>query len=339
MKRSFAGILAASALVASFALAPAANAADASIVGTGSSYDNAIFTACVDAAPGIKLTYSKPGSGTGRSSFANKTVDFGAMDWLYTAADSVRPTFKYTYVPVIAGPIVVAYNVPGLNLKLDATTLSDVLQGKITSWDDAAIAKINKGAKLPSQKIVVVYRSTTSGTTQNLAAYMRDLLPNAGWKDSAAFLTASGNTTATTSAADNATLIKTVKSTAYSIGYADLADTLTAGVQAAAIKNGAGAYVAPTVASTAKFIAAQSMATTGQVRFDYETPVKGGYNLSLVSYVAAPTAAGTPAAANVKTWLTAYLSTCAPAKAAELGYVPLSGAFKATALKLAAKIG
>lgn len=339
MKRSFAGILAASALVASFALAPAAQAADVSITGTGSSYDNAIFTACVDAAPGVKVTYSKTSSGSGRTGFANKTVTFGAMDWLYTKADTVRPTFKYTYVPVIAGPVVVAYNIPGVKLQLDAGTLSKVLQGKITMWNDAAIAKINKGAKLPAQKIVVVYRSTNSGTTQNLAAYMADLVPSAGWKDSAAFQTASGNTTATTSAPDNATLIKTVKNTAYSVGYADLADTLTAGVQAAAIKNGAGKYVAPTVAAATKFISAQQMSSNGQVRFDYESPIAGAYNLSLVSYVAAPTDAGTPAAAALQTWLKAYLTTCAPAKAPALGYVPLNGAFKTTALKLVAKIG
>jgi phosphate transport system substrate-binding protein len=337
MKRSFAGILAASALVASFAISPAANAAGVSVTGGGSSYDNAIIGACATAADGVTVTYTKSSSGTGRSSFTAGSVTFGAMDWPYTANDA-KPTKAYTYVPLVAGPIVVAYNVPGLNLKLDAKTLSGILKGTIATWNDAAIAKINKGATLPSQPITIVYRAASSGTTQNLVAYLRDLRPTDGWKDSGTYTTASGNSKGT-GVPTNTDIVNTVKKTAYTIGYADLADTLTAGVQAAAIKNGVGKYVKPTVPAAAKFLAKQPMANTGLVKFDYEQAIKGAYNLALVSYAAAPTAAGTDAAAALKTWFNAYLSTCAPSKAAGLGYVALSGSTLKTALKLAAKVG
>ena len=336
MKRSFAGILAATALVASFAVAPAANAAEVSITGSGSSYINSMVTSCAAAADGVKVTYAKPGSGAGRAAFAAGTVDFGGTDWVYTATEA-KPSIKWTYVPVVAGPIVVTYNVPGLNLKLDATTLSAILKGKITTWNDAAIAKLNKGATLPSQNITIVYRAASSGTTQNLVAYLRDLVPGDGWKDSGTYTTASGNSKGT-GVPSNTEIVNTVKKTPYTIGYADLADTLTAGVQAAAIKNGAGAYVKPTVSAAAKFLAKQPMSSNGVVRFDYEEVIKGAYNLALVAYAVAPTAKGTAAAEATGTWLKAFVGTCAPAKAAALGYVALSGTAKTTALKLAATV-
>jgi phosphate transport system substrate-binding protein len=337
MKRSFAGILAASALVASFAVSPAAFAADVSVTGTGSSYDNAIINACSTAATGVAVTYTKASSGAGRTAFNAGTVTFGAMDWQYSATDA-KPSKAFTYVPLIAGPIVFAYNVPGLNLKLDAATASKILRGDITTWNDAAIAKINKGATLPSQPITLSYRSSGSGTTKNMVQYFRATAPSHGWKDSDTFATASGNSKGNTFGS-NADAVAFIKKTAYTFGYADLADVLTAGVQTAALKNAAGAYVKPSVAATAKFIAAQSMASTGIVKPDYTEPIKGGYNLALVSYAAAPTAAGTAAADGLKTWLNAYLTTCAPAKAAGLGYVALTGTAQKTALKLAAKVG
>jgi len=337
MKRSFAGILAATAIVASFAIAPAANAADVSITGGGSSYDNNMFVACATSVPGVALTYSKSSSGTGRSSFVNKTIDFAGSDWVYGPTDA-KPSFDWTYVPVLAGPVVVTYNVSGLNLKLTPAVLSDILQAKITTWNDAKIAKINKGAKLPSNPITIVYRTSGSGTTQNLSAYLRDTVPSAGWVDNSTYTTASGNSKGT-GVASNADIVTTVGKTPYSIGYADLADTLTAGLQYAALQNGAGQFVKPSVAASKLFISKQSMANNGVVKFDYEAAIKGAYNLSLVSYGIAPKGLGTPAAAGVKTWLTGYLKTCAPAKAAGLGYVALSGDTLKIALKLAAKVG
>jgi len=337
MKRSIAGILGSVALVASLSAAPAAYAADTAITGIGASYVAKAFEACKTSVPGVSLTYTGTGSGNGRTGLTNYTHNFGAMDWPYST--ETKPSFSWTYVPVVGGPIVVAYNVPGLNLKLDGKVTSAIFKGKITQWNDKAIAALNKGAKLPAKPITIAARTGSSGTTQNFAAYLKDQAPADNWNTNGVFATASGNSKIT-GTGSNALSVSTVKSTPFAITYADLADVLTGGVQLAAVKNGAGQFVKPSVASASKFLAVQEMsAKTGLVRYDYDANIKGAYNLSLISYVAAPTSKGTEAAKAVRTWLDGFLSTCSPAKSPTVGYVPLSGSALKTAKALAAKVG
>jgi phosphate transport system substrate-binding protein len=259
------------------------------------------------------------------------------MDFPFTT--EAKPAFPWTYVPIVGGPVVIGYNVPGLNLKLDATTISSIFKGKITKWNAPQIAKLNKGAKLPSKDISLIVRSSSSGTTQNFAAFLKDQAPKDNWNTNGVFATASGNSKIT-GTGSNSLAIAAVKSTPYSITYADLADTLTGGVQLAAVKNGKGQYVKPSVASAGKFLAAQEMSkVTGIVRYDYDKEISGGYNLSLFSYIAAPTSKGTANADATRTWIQNFLGTCSPAKSPTVGYVPLSGNALTIAKSLAAKVG
>ena len=337
MKRSFAGILAATALVATFAVSPAASAADVSITGRGASYPLAMVDACLTSTPGVTVTYKGDGSGNGRGDFRNGVVDFGASDAPYSATEA-KPA-NFTYVPFIGGPIAVAYNIPGLkSLNLSPKSISGILKGTITTWNDKTIAADNKGVKLPSNAIVLVYRSGSSGTTENFSEYMKQTVPTAGWVRSGTFATASGNSKGT-SASGGAGVITEIKKTSYSIGYADLSDAKAAGATTAKIKNGAGEYVAASVPAAKKFLAEQDMNSLGIVYFDYDASIKGAYNLSLVSYALAPTKAADPAkGAAVKAWFKNFVTTCAPQKAALKQYVALDGAFKTKALSLIEKI-
>jgi len=337
MKRSVAGILGSVVLVASLSIAPAAHAADVAITGIGASYVDKAFQACKTSAAGISLTYTGTGSGNGRTGLTRETHNFGAMDFPYTT--EAKPAFPWTYVPVVGGPIVVAYNVPGLNLKLDASAISGIFKGQITKWNDEAIAKLNKGANLPSNDISLIVRSSSSGTTQNFASYLKDQAPEGNWNTNGVFATASGNSKIT-GTGSNALSIAAVKTTAYSITYADLADTLTGGVQLAAVKNGKGQFVKPSVASASKFLAVQDMSKqTGLVRYNYDEEISGAYNLSLISYIGAPKSKGTEAAVATRTWIQDFLGTCSPAKSPTVGYVPLSGNALKIAKSLAAKVG
>lgn len=333
--RKISAVLAASALVATVALAgPAASAAE-SITGKGASYPFLILDACRSAYTDASVTYTSTGSGTGKSEFAKGNVDFAASDSLYTSG---YPTSKYTYVPLVGGPIALAFNVAGVkSLNLTPQLVSAIYQGEVTQWNDAKIAKINKGVKLPAQKIQPVFRSETSGTSNNFTNFLAQTV-GSPWVANDAFTTAAGKTLGT-GAKGGSGVISTVKSTAYSIGYADLADSATSGLPVAALLNGAGQYVKPTVRSSALYLASQKMNNSGVVKFDYDADVKGGYNLSLVSYGLAPIGKGTAKAAAVKGFFSYVLNTCAPAKAAGLNFVALTGAFKASALKLVAKVG
>jgi phosphate transport system substrate-binding protein len=334
--RKFSGILATTALVASVVLlAPAANAAE-TITGSGSSYMNSIQQACSAAYTTDSVTYTSKGSGTGKTEFASGATQFGGTDSLYS---SDSPS-NFTYVPLIGGPIGVLYNVKGLtSLNLTPKLVSDIFTGKITKWNDAAIKAVNvaSAAKLPAKKIQVVYRSDDSGTTNNFARYM-DQTVGGKWQAADSWSSASGSTLGT-GASKNAGIVTTMKTLAFSIGYADLADAKSAGIPFAALKNGAGQFVKPTVNASKLFLAANPTSSNGEVVFDYKKAVKGGYNLSLVAYGIAPTKSANAAkAAAVKAYFTYFLNTCSPAKAAGLNYVALSGALKTKALALVAKI-
>ena len=337
--RKISGILVASALVASITLVAPAAYANETITGSGSSYMNSMQQTCIagySAASTNKVTYASKGSGTGKTEFANGTTQFGGSDSLYS---SDQPA-NFTYVPLIGGPVAIVFNVAGVkNINLTPKLLDGIFTGTITKWNDAAIKKVNAAvaSKLPNATIQIVYRSGNSGTTNNFGNYMKQTV-GGSWKAADAWADASGSTTGT-GAGTSAVVITTVKGLANSIGYVDLADSLTAGLSFAAVQNAAGQYVKPSVAASARFLASQTVSTNGEVVFDYKKKVTGGYNLSLIAYGMAPTKSPFASkAAAVKDYFTYFINTCAPAKAADVGYVAVSGKLKAKALELVAKI-
>ena len=129
-----------------------------------------------------------------------------------------------------------------------------------------------------------------------------------------------------------------MKSLKYSIGYADLADAATAGIPFAAIKNGAGQFVKPSVNASKIFLGKQLMNSQGVVLFDYNEVVKGGYNLSLLAYGIAPTGPASDKGKAVQDYFKYFLNTCSPKESATLNYVALSGGLLSTANKLVARI-
>ncbi|MEY4499513.1 MAG: hypothetical protein RL101_413 [Actinomycetota bacterium] len=331
-------IAAATALVASVALAaPAANAAE-SITATGASTQNAIQAACSAAYTTDKITYGGGGSGAGKTNFVNGTSDFAGTDSFYSAT-AAKPA-NFTYVPVIGVPIAIPYKLSGVsNLKLSAKVLGGILNGRFTTWDDAEIAKLNPSVKLPSTKITVIYRNTTSGTVDNIARFLAGNGAT-GYKASDSWATASSQATPVgLGAKDGAAIAALIASTEGSISYADLSDVAGKGLNYASLRNPNGEFVKPTPATAAKFLAVQKLAADGTLALDYKKVVKGGYNATLVSYVVAPTAAKSAAkGVAIKKYLTYFVNTCAPAKATALNYVAITGALKTSALKLIAKI-
>jgi phosphate transport system substrate-binding protein len=300
---------------------------------------NSMQQACIagySSASTNKVTYTSTGSGTGKTQFASGATQFGGSDSLYS---SDQPA-NFTYIPLIGGPVAIVFNVAGVkNINLTPKLLDGIFTGTITKWNDAAIKKVNAAvaSKLPNATIQIVYRSGNSGTTNNFGNYMKQTV-GGSWKAADAWADASGSKTGT-GAGTSAVVITTVKGLANSIGYVDLADSLTAGLSFAAVQNAAGQYVKPSVAASARFLASQTVSTNGEVVFDYKKKVTGGYNLSLIAYGMAPTkSAFVNKAAAVKDYFTYFINTCAPAKAADVGYVAVSGKLKAKALELVAKI-
>ena len=151
------------------------------------------------------------------------------------------------YFPDVIGPITVSYNLSGLSkpLQLSAPVIASIFEGKITTWNNSAIAADNPGVTLPSTPITIAVRSDSSGTTQNFSQFLVEAA-RGGWTLGSSS-TINWPTTAR-AGNGNGGVASIVKSTPGAIGYVDYADAKASGLTFASIKNKAGNYVAPSVA-------------------------------------------------------------------------------------------
>jgi phosphate transport system substrate-binding protein len=170
-------------IVAAAATAAAAHAAE--ISGAGATFPYPIYAKWAEAyaaKTGLKMNYQSIGSGGGIAQINAKTVDFGASD-MPLKPDVLDKEGLTQFPPVIGGEVLVV-NLPGIQpgqMTLDGPTIANIYLGKITKWDDPAIAKLNPGLKLPATAIAVVHRSDGSGTTFIFTDYLSKVSPE--WKD------------------------------------------------------------------------------------------------------------------------------------------------------------
>ena len=327
MRRTLVSAVAAAAVTASLFAATPAQAAEVDIKGSGSSFAGNFLIDCAQrytAGTGNKVSYVPSSSGRGRESFAKGTDDFAGTDALYGATEAKPAAF--TAVPVIGGPVAIIFSVGGVNsLRLDAATTAKIFDGTITKWNDDQIKLLNPKAKLPDKNFTVIYRSSSSGTTQGFQEYLNE---NVGGSWPAASGTWAGVKTGS-GVATSADLVAKVKATSGSIGYADLSDV---GVKLGKVtlKNVAGEYVKPTVAAASKMISKQYIDANGQMNFNYAKKVKGAYQMSLITYLMIPTAGDKSPA--VKAFAKYAIETCSkkPAK----GFSGFKGKNYATALSI-----
>ncbi|HUM05913.1 MAG TPA: phosphate ABC transporter substrate-binding protein PstS [Terriglobales bacterium] len=122
----------------------------------------------------VQINYQSIGSGGGIRQVLAQTVDFGASDGPMTDEQLSQAKVKILHIPTVLGAVVPAYNVPGVSgeIKFTPQVLADIFLGKITSWDNAAIAKANPGVKFPNTPIIVIHRSDGSGTTFIFTDYL-----------------------------------------------------------------------------------------------------------------------------------------------------------------------
>jgi len=124
--------------------------------------------------PDVQINYQSIGSGGGIRQVLNGTVDFGASDGPMTDEQLKEAKTKILHIPTVLGADVPAYNVPGVNGEIEFTpeALASIFLGRISNWNDPAIAKINPGVNFPNQSIIVVHRSDGSGTTYIFTDYL-----------------------------------------------------------------------------------------------------------------------------------------------------------------------
>ncbi|WP_416976216.1 phosphate ABC transporter substrate-binding protein PstS [Streptomyces sp. T028] len=240
------------------------------------------------ACSGVQVNYKGSGSGAGVTAFTQGQVAFAGSDSALkpeevTASKSVCTGGQGIDLPMVAGPIAVAYNVSGVDdLVLDAATIAKIFDGKITKWNDAAIAKLNPDAKLPDLKIQPYHRSDESGTTDNFTKYLIAATPD-NWKyEGGKAWQAKGGQ----SASGSSGVAQGVKQTNGAIGYMELSYAKD-GLGVVSIDTGASAPVKASSDGATKAVAAAKVVGTGSdlsLQLDYTTKAEGAYPITLVTY-------------------------------------------------------
>jgi len=204
--------------------------------------------------PNIEVTYQSVGSGAGVEQFMQGTVDFGASDVAMKDEEIAAVERGVVLLPVTAGSIVFAYNLPGVEgLKLSRQVYVDILLGKIKKWNDPAIAEINEGLELPDMDITVVYRSDGSGTTgvltKHLTAISEEWANEVGEGKTVEWKTGIG-------AKGNEGVTAQIMQTEGAIGYIEYGYAIQQDIAMASIENAAGNYIEPSPEAASAALAA-----------------------------------------------------------------------------------
>ena len=239
IRAAVAGIIIAIASVASHA---------AEITGAGSTFVYPIlskWSASYNAKKGTKINYQSIGSGGGIAQIKAGTVTFGA-------SDKPLPPEELAAAGLVQFPVVIGGVVPVVNIedakagdmRFTGPLLADIFLGKVTKWNDPAIAALNPKMKLPDQKITVVHRSDGSGTTFNWVNYLSKVSEE--WKSKVGEGT-SVNWPAGVGGKGNEGVAAYVNQIKGSIGYVELAYAMQNKMKYAEVKNKAGVFVDPTL--------------------------------------------------------------------------------------------
>ncbi|MEH1873335.1 phosphate ABC transporter substrate-binding protein PstS [Nostoc sp.] len=272
--------------------------------------------------PNLQVDYASVGSGAGVEQFIKGTVDFGASDVAMKDEEiqKVPADRGVILLPVTAGSIVLAYNLPDVaELKLPRTVYADILLGKITSWDDPQIAKANPGAKLPKQPITVVYRSDGSGTTGVFTKHLSAISPE--WKTKVG----EGKTVnwpKGVGAKGNEGITAQIQQTQGSIGYVEYGYAKQNNLKFAALENKSGKFIVPSEESASKTLASATLPPDLRV-FISDPEGADSYPIVTYTWILAYKKYANAAKAKAVEATIEYALTDGQKQAVALGYVPL----------------
>jgi phosphate transport system substrate-binding protein len=357
-----------------------------SISGSGASFPAPLIEACkapfaAQSKDGDSYSYASSSSGTGQSNSDKSIGDFWMSDGAYTATTKRA---SLIHIPLVAAPIAVLYNFPTTKktLQLSAATIAGIFGGTITRWNDPAIVAdnnkptvvtiykkdrfgnpvkkdgqlvvlrtqtVNGNLTLPDQKISVIYRIDSSGTTENFTNYLNKSVPtvwtkakNKVFKDGfPGNINSADNLGRVVGASSSTNTTSLAGRTPYSITYAEVNYATANKLKIANVINPAGNTVAPDATGVGAFLASATQDANGFLTYDYASKEPGAYPLGIVSYMLADTAYPDKAkAASVKAIASFILSgACSKTVGAALGFSVIDGALLVKSQAQLAKIG
>jgi phosphate transport system substrate-binding protein len=368
-------------LAAVIAVSGTAPAHAVDLAGSGASFVVPLVEACKAGfakKTGHSFVYTSTGSGTGKNNSDNKIGDFWFSDSAHTGAKKRSTIF---HAPIVAAPIAVLVNLPAKkDIYLSPVTIAKIFSGEITKWNDPLIVADNNrkvpytvyrkdskgnvaldakgnprilrsGTKsinytLPNKPIKVVFRSDTSGTSNNFTKWLNGVAPSVWTKPANdAFTTAfPGNINDTSNigrivGANGSQGVATLAAKSpYSITYAEKQWGTSFDLRAAYVGNASGNFTAPDSAATSAFLGEANQNADGIVTYDYLTKVPGVYTLGIISYMLLETSYESKEKGKAVVELAEYLlSPECSLGAASTGFIVVEGTFLAKAKQLIAR--
>ena len=308
-------------------------AAAQDVTGAGATFPAPVYAKWADAyhkATGARINYQSVGSGAGINQIRAKTVDFGASDMPLT--DEALAKDGLMQFPTVIGGVVPVINVAGIaaeQLKLTGAVLGDIFLGKVNKWNDAAIAALNPGVKLPDAAIAVVRRADGSGTTFIFTNYLSKV--NADWKAKVGEGTAVNWPTGA-GGKGNEGVSAFVQRLPNSIGYVEYAYAKQNKMATVMLRNQAGHFVGPDDGS---FKAAAAGADWGKSFYQILTdqPGKDAWPITGATFILMHKVQDKPAQAGAALKFFDWAYVNGNQMAADLEYVTLPEAVKAMVRK------
>jgi phosphate transport system substrate-binding protein len=238
--------------------------------------------------PTVQINYQSIGSGGGIRQLLDKTVDFGASDGPMNDDQLKQASVPILHFPTVLGAAVLSYNVPGAQSDLNFTpeALSGIFLGKVTKWNDPAIASANPGVKLPGDDIVLVHRSDGSGTTYIWTDYLSKVSPE--WQTKVGKGT-SVNWPVGLGGKGNEGVSALIQQTPGSLGYVELIYAIQNKMAYGKVKNASGAFIKPDLASVSAAAAAAAKSMPDDFRVSITNAEgKGAYPIASFTWLLIP---------------------------------------------------
>ena len=315
------------AVACTLALGAGLAAQSLQINGAGATFPNPIYSKWFDEYnkknPNVRINYQPIGSGGGIRQITAQTVFFGATDGPMTEEQILAAPGKILHVPTVLGADVPIYNLPGVSgeIKFTGAVLADIYLGKVTKWNDAALAKLNPQAKLPATDITIVHRAEASGTTYIFVDFLAKTSPE--WKKKVGVAT-QVSWPVGVAGKGNEGVSGLVQQVPGSIGYVELIYALQNKIAYGSVQNLAGEFVRASVAS----VTAAAAGAVAKMPADFRVSItnaegKGVYPISsftwLLLYENPKDKAQSKAMVEFVKWALGDGQKFAP----ELGYAPL----------------
>jgi len=273
--------------------------------------------------PTIQINYQSIGSGGGIQQVTKETVFFGATDGPMTDDQLKAAPGPILHFPMVLGADVPVYNIPGVSadLKFTGPVLADIYLGKITKWNDQAIAKLNAGVTLPATDIAVVHRADGSGTTYIWVDYLAKVSPE--WKSKVGVAT-SVNWPVGVGGKGNEGVAGLVSQTPGAIGYVELIYALQNKIKFGSVQNEAGEFVKASTDAVTKAAAGAAANMPADFRVSITNAQgKGVYPISSFTWLLLYENPKDKAQGKTMTEFVKWALTDGQKFCAELGYAPL----------------